>query len=160
MPIILGLRTLRWSHDGTVEIGMKAASQGPGAPNLFFDDDHLVISGDAGQRKILATLDTGAETTDLYEAFTRQFADLTAAGKKDTTEVRGVGNAESFDSITLPELKLRIGRLDVALRPAHVLLKQIGATCCVGNVGLDLLTQGRSFRIDFVAMRLDLEPNP
>ncbi|MGD1071527.1 MAG: retropepsin-like aspartic protease [Bryobacteraceae bacterium] len=160
IPIILGLRTLRWSEDGTVEVGMKPASRDTGASNLFFDDDHLVVAGEAGQRKIFATLDTGGETTDLYEGFARQFADLTATGRKDTTEVRGVGHAESFDSITLPELRLQLGRVDVALRPAHVLLKQIGAQCCVGNFGLDLLLQGRAFAIDFGAMRLDLEPKP
>jgi hypothetical protein len=74
--------------------------------------------------------------------------------------VRGVGNAEKFDSITLPELRFEIGNLDAVLRPAHVLLKQIGARCCVGNFGMDLLKQGRAFKIDFGAMRLDLEPNP
>ena len=83
---------------------------------------------------------------------------MSEAGKKDTTEVRGVGHAESFDSITMPELKLNVGHLDVVLRPAHVLLKQIGAKCCVGNFGMDLLKQGRAFKIDFGAMRLDLEP--
>lgn len=158
IPIVLGLRTLRWSQDGRVEIAMKSAPANPLESNLFFDDDHLVVAGDLEQRRILATLDTGAQTTDLYEAFAKEFRALAAAGEKDTTEVRGVGHAQSFDSITLPELKLRLGGLDVALRPAHVLLKQIGAKCCVGNFGMDLLKQGRAFKIDLGAMRLDLEP--
>lgn len=160
IPIILGLRTLRWSQDGAVEIAMKSAPANPIGSNLFFDEDHLVVAGNLGERSILATLDTGAQTTDLYEAFAKEFATLTAAGKKDSTEVRGVGHTESFDSITLPELKLRLGGLDVVLRPAHVLLKQIGAKCCVGNFGMDLLKQGSAFKIDLGAMRLDLEPNP
>jgi len=83
---------------------------------------------------------------------------VSEAGKKRTTEVRGVGHAESFDSITVPELTLNVGHLDVVLRPAHVILKQIGARCCVGNFGMDLLKQGRAFKIDFSAMRLDLDP--
>ena len=161
IPILLGLRTLRWSRDGaTVEIGRKSAPANPARSNLFFDDDHLVVSGDLGPRRILATLDTGAVTTDLYEAFAKEFATLIATGKKDTTEVRGVGHAESFDSITLPEVKFHLGGLDVALSPAHVLLKQIGAKCCIGNFGMDLLKQGSAFTIDFGAMRLDLDPNP
>jgi hypothetical protein len=158
IPIILGLRSLRWSQEGVVEIGTKSASADARASNLFFDDDHLVIEGQLGPRKILATLDTGAQTTDLYENFAKEFASLVAeAGMKDTTEVRGVGHAESFDSITMPELKLNVGHLDVVLRPAHVLLKQIGAKCCAGNFGMDLLRQGRAFKIDFGAMRLDLD---
>ena len=160
IPILLGLRTLRWSRESTLEIGKKSAPANPEKSNLFFDDDHLIVSGDLGQRGILAMLDTGAETTDLYEAFAKEFAPLIATGKKDTTEVRGVGHAESFDSITLPELKFHLGGLDVALSPAHVLLKQIGAKCCIGNFGMDLLKQGSAFTIDFGAMRLDLDPNP
>lgn len=89
----------------------------------------------------LATLDTGAQTTDLYENFAKAFASLVnEAGMKDSTEVRGVSHAESFDSMTLPELKLNVGHLDVMLRPAH-------------------LKQGRAFKIDFTTMRLELEPN-
>jgi hypothetical protein len=161
IPVIIGFRTLRWSQDGTVEIGKPSASFAPPEANLFFDDDHLVIAAGLGQRTVLATLDTGALTTDLYEAFAKEFASLlSASGKKDTTEVRGVGHAESFDSITLPEVRFRIGHVDTTLRPAHVLLKQIGAKCCAGNLGLDLLQQGRAFRIDLGAMRLDLEPGP
>jgi len=160
MPIILGLRSLRWTQDGRVEIGMKSAPADRRESNLFFDDDHLVVAAGVGQRSVLATLDTGAQTTDLYEAFAKEFADLLReAGKKDATEVRGVGNAETFDSITLPEVRIDIGHLDAELRPAHVLLKQIGAKCRVGNFGMDLLKQGRAFKIDLGAMTLNLEPN-
>ena len=157
IPIILGLKTLRWSQDGTVEIGAKQRALRDERTNLFFDDDHLAIVGSLGSSRILATLDTGAEGTDLYEGFAKKFAALTEGGKKDITEVRGVGHAENFDSIALDEVKLRIGGGDVVLRPAHVLMKQLGAKCCVGNFGMDLFKQGRAFKIDFGAMRFELE---
>ena len=157
IPILLGLRTMRWSQDGTVEIGAKAGALRDERTNLFFDDDHLAIAGNLGSGKILATLDTGAESTDLYQAFAKSFAALTDGGKKDVTEVRGVGHAENFDSITLPELKFQLGGSDVVLRPAHVLMKELGAKCCVGNFGMDLFKQGKAFRIDFGAMRFELE---
>ncbi len=157
IPIILGLRTLHWSRDGALEIGAKGGALRDDRTNLFFDDDHLAVAGNLGSGKILATLDTGAEGTDLYEAFSKTFAALTDGGKKDTTEVRGVGHAENFDSITLPELKFQLGGSDVVLRPAHVLLKQMGARCCVGNFGMDLFKQGKAFRLDFGAMRFELE---
>src|SRR5579871_493012 len=112
IPVILGLRTLRWTRDGILEIGMKSAPAGRRTSNLFFDDDHLVVAAQSGERKMLATLDTGAQTTDLYEAFARQFADVIRdAGQKDTTEVRGVGHSETFQSVTLPELRLNVGNL-------------------------------------------------
>ena len=71
-----------------------------------------------------------------------------------------MGHAENFDSIPLPEVKLQLGGLAVPLRPAHVLLKQIGAKCCAGNFGMDLLKQASAFVIDFGTMRFDLEPHP
>ncbi len=80
------------------------------------------------QQKILATLDTGAESTDLFERFAKEFATLLRErGKKSSTEIRGVGQAESYDSITVPELKFKIGGVETVLRPAHVLLQHEGA---------------------------------
>jgi hypothetical protein len=122
IPIILGLHSLRWAQNGTVEIGMKSGPLDARNSNMFFDDDHLVVSARIGQRKALGTLDTGALTTDLYQMFADEFADLVKTGKKESKEVRGVGNFATFDSVTLPELRLNLGHLDVALRPAHVLL--------------------------------------
>jgi len=159
IPLILGFRSLRWNRDGYLEIGMKPASANPVRSILFFDDDNMVVSAESQQLRVLATFDTGADTTDLYEPFARQFPDLVKEqGKKDTTEVRGVGHAESFDSFTLPELKFKLGGSEATLKPAHVLMKQLGKKCCIGNFGMDLFKQGRAFRIDFGAMRFDLEP--
>jgi hypothetical protein len=129
--------------------------------NLCFDDDHLLITAGFQEKRIFASLDTVALTTDLYETFAKEFATLVSkSGENDSTEVRGVGNAESFDSITLPELTFSIGGTSAVLRPAHVLLKQIRPKQFVGNFGMDLLKQARAFKIDFGAMKLELDPHP
>ena len=110
--------------------------------NLCFDDDHLVVSAGFQEKKNFDSLDTVPLTTDLYETFAKEFATLVSkSGENDSTEVRGVGNAESFDSITLPELTFSIGGTSAVLRPAHVLLKQIGPKQFVGNFGMDLLNK-------------------
>jgi len=41
--------------------------------------------------------------------------------------------AAAVKSVTLPHLTIRIGGVDTVLSPAHILLKSIGAECCVGN---------------------------
>ena len=161
MPILLGFGTLRWNREGTTEVGGRLRRIGARKPNLTFDDDHLAVAASLQDRKILASLDTGAIGTDLYETFAKEFATLLReSGKKDSTEVRGVGHAESFDSVTLPDLTFGIGGARPVLRPAHVLMKQIGPKQFIGNFGMDLLRQGRSFTIDFRAMTLELESNP
>ena len=161
IPILLGAGTLRWRNDGTIEIGAPGARRDLAAPNLFFDENHLVVAAAIDGHTVLTTLDTGAETTDLYGRFAAAFPMLIESqGKKSSTEVRGVGHAESFDSVTLPALTFRLTGVDVALRPAQVILKDIGAKCCVGNLGLDLLTQADGFTIDFRSMTLQLERRP
>jgi hypothetical protein len=43
-------------------------------------------------REVKATVDTGATSTDLYKTFADKFEDLLKGdGKKDSTEVHGVG---------------------------------------------------------------------
>jgi hypothetical protein len=58
----------------------------------------------------------------------------------------------------VPEISLRIGNAETYLRPAQVITNEAGAKCCAGNFGMDLLKQGRAFRIDFGSMRLEMEP--
>jgi predicted aspartyl protease len=159
MPILLALRTLRWTKDGRVELSGASAPRRSRQSNLLFEGNHLIVTAGFEGATIRATLDTGAETTDIYGAFARQFPRaIPRQALKDSTEVRGIGHAESYDSVSVPELTFRLGGVDTALRPAHVILREMGPACCVANVGLDLLKQSHAFTIDFAAMRLTLEP--
>jgi hypothetical protein len=157
VPVLLAFGTLRWGKDGTIEIGAKSAKTDRRRANMYFVDDHLVTDAVFYDRKLPATLDSGAETTDLYARFAKVFDSLLReSGTRSVTEGIGVGGTESFDSITLPELQVRLGGLDTTLHPARVLLKQIGPERCVGNLGLDLLRQADWFKMDFDAMTLEL----
>jgi hypothetical protein len=159
IPLIVGMRTLHWIRNGNLEIGQASKAFDLAGSNLYFDDDHLVVTSAFQSQKVLGTLDTGAETTDLLSGFARQFAGfLAAGGTKATREIRGIGGAENYDAVTVPEISLRIGNVETHLRPAQVITNEAGAKCCAGNLGMDLLKQGRAFRIDFGSMRLDLEP--
>jgi len=158
IPVLLAFRTLSWTRSGTIEVGSAPGRRRERQPNLCFADDHLVMAVGFQQRQILATLDTGAVSTDLYAAFAREFSELTRkSGKKGSTEVRGVGQAANYESITLPELTFHIGGYDTVLRPVPILLRQIGPKYCCGNIGIDLLQQARAFRLDFGAMTLELQ---
>jgi hypothetical protein len=72
--------------------------------------------------------------------------------------VHGVGHAEKFNSVVLPKVGIRIRNFEAILSPAHVIMKSIGADCCVGNFGLDLFKQAAALKIDFGAMTLELVP--
>ena len=85
-----------------------------------------------------------------------QFPSILESGKKGTTQVHGVGGTESLESVTLPETRFEIGGIHAILRSQDVLLNR-GTRSYIGNFGLDTFQQGRAFKFDFTAMRLELE---
>ena len=62
----------------------------------------------------------------------------------------GSGGAESYESVTLP------GGIHAVLRSQDVLMKR-SIRSYIGNFGLDIFQQGRAFKFDVTAMRLELE---
>ena len=159
VPMLAGLRTIRWEKASKIEFSNPSQPFDIHKANLLFDDDHLVISARVEGETIDATVDTGAVSTDLYQPFADKFATLLKMnGKADTRELHGVGHAETFQSVTLPKLGIQVGGVDTVLSPAHVVLKSIGAECCVGNFGMDLFSQTPAMDIDFGAMELRLVP--
>jgi hypothetical protein len=124
--------------------------------NLMLDNDHLAVSVRLVGRTAFGAVDTGAEGTDLFREFAVQFPSILASGKKGTTQVHGVGGTESYGSVTLPEITFEIGGIHAILRSQDVLLNR-GTRSYIGNFGLDTFQQGRAFKFDFTAMRLELE---
>jgi hypothetical protein len=82
---------------------------------------------------------------------------VSESGQKNSKRVSGVGDSVEVDAVSLPLLTLRIGGFDATLRPAQVLLKQVGSRWFHGLLGLDVLSQARVVTIDFRSMTLALE---
>src|SRR5205807_3314714 len=119
VPVLAAFGSIRWSRDGTIEIGGKSNVPPTSAADIYFLNDHLTTDARFENRELPATLDSGAESTDLYAAFAKDFPSLVkTSGTKSTTQGIGAAGAEDFDSITLPQVTIRLGGLDVALRPA------------------------------------------
>jgi predicted aspartyl protease len=158
MPLLLGAATIRWSKNGTVEFGARLQDAGP--RNLVFHKNRLLLATNVLGRRVFMTLDTGATTTDLNGNFASEFAEFVGrTGKKGTHDITGVGGTTSVDAFSLPEVIFDIGGTSAVLRSAMLALQQtpaIGGDCCVGNAGIDLLTQTPAFTIDFSAMTLRL----
>lgn len=162
MPILLALGAIRWSPDGTVEVG-SPSPRGRAEANLVFDRNRLLLRTRLFGRDVLTTLDTGATTTDLNANFADTFPQAAQRAKTGKTDITGVGGTQTFDSLEIPEVTFGIGPAEVLLRPATITLQRIGVIggeCCVGNAGNDLLKQA-GFTIDFSAMTLRLnDPKP
>jgi predicted aspartyl protease len=159
VPLLVGLQTLRWEKAATAELAEGCQPFDIQKANLTFDNDHIVVTAMVQGQKVSGTVDTGATWTYLYKPFADTFGSLLQQyGKKDLTDIHGVGHAATFDSVTLPQVRIHVGGFDTVLSPAHVLLKSSGAEYWVGNFGLDLFKQAGAFKLDFGAMTLQLIP--
>ena len=161
IPMLLAVGRIQWSKNGTVEFGGGSNSPPGRPPNLAFEGNHLLLQVTLLGERVFTTLDTGAITTDLNSNFAESFAPFVQqTGTKTSAEIQGAGGTASFDAIRLPEVAMTISGTTVTLRPATLTLQQVpglGGNCCVGNAGLDLLSQGQGFTIDFSSMELTLE---
>jgi predicted aspartyl protease len=160
IPVLLALEAFRWTADGAFEIDVPTARRDRREANVCFDGATPVTEGLVGDRRITMLVDTGAVGTQLWPTFAGEFAALLSqSGAAGTKRVTGVGHSVDVESITLPEVRLRIGGFDTVLRPANVLVSHTlpAGQRDHGNLGMDLLGQARSVTIDFRSMMLVLK---
>ena len=161
IPILLAVGRVQWSKNGTVEFGGRSNTSPDRPPNLAFEGNHLLLQVTLLGERVFTTFDTGAITTDFNSNFAESFAPFVQrTGTKTSAEIQGAGGTASFDAIRLPEVAMTISGTTVTLRPATLTLQRLpglGGICCVGNAGLDLLSQEQGFTIDFSSMVLTLE---
>ncbi|HYN06254.1 MAG TPA: retropepsin-like aspartic protease [Vicinamibacterales bacterium] len=158
LPIIVAMGGINWSNSGTAEFGGPFPGSG-GEPNLVFDRSRLVLRAEVLGKGVLATFDTGANSTDLNANFANLFPDIVATGRKGSADLNGIGGTQTFASVELPELIFTIGSSRLPLRPAVITMQQnsvAGGECCIANAGHDLLKQGQGFLLNLAAMTLQV----
>lgn len=127
LPVLLALEAIHWDRDVTLEIRPGSRRDSLLASNLFFHDTMPVVRGRFGKSDVTLVLDTGAVRTDLWARFGRDFSGvLTAAGRKSSRRVTGIGSSIDVESVALPEVALKIGGFRAVLRPAEVLARETG----------------------------------
>ena len=157
LPVLIAFQTLRWNADGTFEIGPALNGQAT-EPNLCFDDLNPVVRVEHGGRHLDFIFDTGnAGGTQLWQRYAKEFSDIIKErGVKNKEWIAQIGSSGDREVVTIPELRLRVGGLETALRPAHVFSKPVGNEHHYGLLGLDLLGQAREVLIDFRSMSVRL----
>jgi len=154
LPTLLAFRNFSWGSDGTFEFGSRNPSS-VSEPNVVFNEQFVMAQVELRKTKMTFGLDTGSETSSLGPRFAETFSDLAKPyGKKDSKKSDEVGSKRKIDSISLPEVELRIGGFPTVLRPAHILLDGSTGGCSYGNLGMDLMKQSRRTTIDFESMTL------
>jgi predicted aspartyl protease len=160
LQVVLALGHFAWQPASRTFRIFSSSSGGP-APgaNLAFDGSSVFTQLIFRGRTLDVSLDTGAENTVLYSSFAKQFPDIQGRSTTEQHRITGVGGSRSISSFTLPSLSFRLGGVDVALKPASVLLEENNSTSAwfKGNLGMDLLNQARSVDLDFGSMTLSLK---
>jgi aspartyl protease len=159
IPVILALETLRWRRDGTIDIGFAGHARDLSRANICFDNEDPVTQIEFAQRKLEFLMDTGAEDSELWPPFAKDFASLLSqSGKKDSKTLVGFEGEQDFDVVTLPEVRFMLGGFNDLLRPAPVLMKSTIALSkfYYGRAAMDLLNQAQTATIDFHALTLTL----
>ena len=160
MPIWLAVRHVKWSDRGTWELGGRSGAVDRSSRNVVFSENRLLVAMSISGTRVFGIVDTGANGTDLNANFAEEFPALLQNGTRETRDITGLGGTTSVSSIILSEVLLEIGPTRVVLRPAHVTLQRtaaIGGTCCIGNIGRDVLGQTGQFVLDLSAMTLKLQ---
>jgi hypothetical protein len=160
LPVVLALGHFAWQPaSGTFQIFPNASKEPAPGANLAFDGSNVFTQLIFRGTTLDVNLDLGAQNTVFYSSFAKQFPDIQERSTTEQHRVTGVGGSASIKSFTLPSLSFRLGGVDVALKPATVLLKENNSTSAWfrGNLGMDLLNQARSVDVDFGSMTLSLK---
>jgi predicted aspartyl protease len=158
LPILLAMRSIRWTLRSTLEFDLPETSSAPFS-NFLFHDQSPIVQVKVSGHDLDFTLDTGAVDTDLNPRFAREFPELVAEGKKETNKITGIGGSKDYIAVLLPPFALDIGGKTVMLPHAHVSTEEGlgGTTIWAGNLGDDALTQSHAIVLDFKRMFLLLE---
>lgn len=157
LPVILGMRSIRWNKSGTADFATPDDT--PLERNLVFFQNKPVVQATVENRPVFFTLDTGAETTDLNRRFADEFPSLIADAKADEASIIGAGGEAKFEARKLDSLPLTLGNRPVILKPAVVTFQSnpgMGGECCIGNLGDDVIFSGSGVFFDFSRMTLRL----
>ncbi len=157
LPLLLAMRTLRWTPMGKVEFGFPSQALHAGTCNMLFHNSNPVINVVVEKKHLDFTLDTGAVDTDLNPPFAKSLPALMKSGAPETRSIEGLGGSTNGSSILLASVTFEVGGKDVFLKPAHVFREHGNGTWAAGNLGMDLLKQAHSFTLDFGAMTLRLQ---
>jgi predicted aspartyl protease len=159
LPVIFALRHFQWSPaDHTFTVLPPQNQRRNFAPNLAFESTSIFTELGFHGKALNFSLDTGAQRTELYPAFARDFPEIKASGTPEARKLTGVGGSARIESVLVPALSFIVGGSEVQLKPAHILLRDNNSNSnwFAGNLGMDLLNQARTVEIDFDAMTLQL----
>ena len=151
-PVIEALGEVRISEEGVVTV----PAEPPHRPvaNLALDGHTPLTTVRWEGQTLLCRLDTGANTTDVYEPFYRRFrAGVDSLGRLDTLETGGVGGIRSLPIRVLRDFRIEVGDTTFRYDSLPVITRSITPTEADNylfcNLGHDLLDRFSEMVLNF-----------
>jgi predicted aspartyl protease len=160
LPVLLALRTMRWSRDATFSFGFASSQSYSSKANLSFDGTDLIANTTVGDDPASVVIDTGSASTVLWPPFAQRFpAMMNQSASYGSSFVDGISGSAEFPHLQLPEVNLHLGDQSLLVRPAYVLTQVTtpNSRWLFGRVGVDALQPAAPVTIDFNAMRLHVQ---
>lgn len=159
LPVLLALRTLRWTSSEIFEAGFAPAAKRLSECNLAFDNSDCIVQAFFSNQGFDLLLDTGNNQTTFWPPFAAQFKqiiDKTASGHLALTGVSGTAMVEHH---LVSPFKFKIGDFELGIEDIPVLrcITTPNSRWLSGHLGIDLLARCESVTMDFSAMKLNME---
>ena len=156
-PVFRALDAVTFTKDGWLEAGAGSASAGA---RLFMRQLTPLLECSVAGRKLLFSLDTGANESVFSERYYHEFPSAFHALKKRPYGMAGAGGMKILSVYYLPRATLGIGETQAVLEDVPVIptATKTDLDTAYGNLGRDLMANFRSFTLDFTHMRFVLGP--
>ncbi|QDE37733.1 hypothetical protein FIV34_00240 [Luteibacter pinisoli] len=158
-PVFQALGQITFHGDKAISIG---AASGPmeGGVQIYMDGLTPTVMASTAGETVPLVLDTGASATSLSSAYWMTVKDRAGAWPRSRQASGGMGGAQSFDTVTQPELKLVLGKDDVTLRNVRIETASRsgpGGPPMFGTLGQDAWAGAAGFTLDFRYMRFRVD---
>jgi len=159
LSVLSAFETVRWSRDGTFEIGFPAEALSIHDANLSFDwGGPLMARAEFQNTGMNVLLDSGSGDTDFLIPFAKDFPAVakTSIGGA-TVHITGAGGSTDVEAKILPQVEFDIGGVTVTQKNATLLGREEGGPWHHARLGLDVLNNVSEVTLDFRAMKLKLK---
>jgi len=158
-PVFQALGKVTIRGDATITAAPRSAPLVDGA-TMYMNELTPVLALTTQGRSLPFTLDTGANSTDLWHAYWETVGDDASSWPHRTRRSSGLGGAKTFDIVLQPELRLLVGNDVVILKDVPIEAGDqhgAGDQPMFGNIGQDLWRNAAGFTMDLRSMRFRLE---
>jgi hypothetical protein len=156
-PVLAALGSFTFSGNGlTVAPESQPSLRSTG---LYVDELTPLVEATAGGHELVFGLDTGAVASSFSAKYFREFPHAFASLTDREHMVAGAGGTRSSRDYELPRVELELGSARATLKDVDVLTSDLGIGLLdevFGNLGQDVISQFKTFTIDFKRMRLSV----